>query len=307
MTQKKNIDDHYKSRTTHDLVSIIMPAYNGETFIKEAIDSVLCQNYKNIELIIVNDASTDTTATIVKEYLKLDSRVKYFYNRTNKGIAITSNKAIKKSSGRYIHFLDQDDLLMPNCIESLLSLFKQSPDDVKLIYGDIYLYYGKHKKKTINRLAPPIKKPSLFLQFLKNNPIVPCGCMVESEALRSVGMFDTNYKLDHDYNLWHRLIKKYNIRKINKAIAYYRIHEKQNSKDTKTLQIYKNKVLKEYVDGLNLDEFNPSEIDNTVLVLLQKKQKPFELVLKLLRFNQNRSFSDQRKRIIEKVTLLYDN
>ena len=92
-----------------NLVSIIMPSYNTANYISESINSVMNQTYKNWELIIVDDCSTDNTDEIVKKFLK-DKRIRYFKNNKNSGAAISRNKALREAKGRWIAFLDSDDL-----------------------------------------------------------------------------------------------------------------------------------------------------------------------------------------------------
>ena len=92
------------------MVSIITPAYNSEKFIAETILSVLAQSYQDWEMIIVDDGSTDRTSEIVSSFQEKDSRIKYFYNATNKGSAFSRNIALQKAQGEWIAFLDSDDL-----------------------------------------------------------------------------------------------------------------------------------------------------------------------------------------------------
>ena len=96
-----------------DLVSIIMPAYNAEKYIEEAIESVLKQTYRNWELIIVNDCSIDATEQIVKKYQEQDERIKFHSLTENQGVANARNTALQNAVGRYIAFLDSDDMWLP--------------------------------------------------------------------------------------------------------------------------------------------------------------------------------------------------
>ena len=95
------------------LVSIITPSYNSEKFISMTIDSVLRQTYRNWEMIIVDDASTDNTCTIIYDYCKKDNRIKLIRLKKNSGAAVARNRAIEKSKGKYIAFLDSDDIWLP--------------------------------------------------------------------------------------------------------------------------------------------------------------------------------------------------
>ena len=110
------------------LISIIIPVYNSENYLKKCIDSVLSQTYKDIEVIIVNDGSKDNSDKICKNYADQDSRIKY-YSQKNSGVSVTRNNGIKYSSGAYIAFLDSDDYIESNFCEIMLrELEKESSD-----------------------------------------------------------------------------------------------------------------------------------------------------------------------------------
>ena len=107
-----------------DLVSIIMPAYNAEKYIEEAIESVLKQTYRNWELIIVNDCSIDATEQIVKKYQEKDERIKFHSLTENHGVANARNTALQNAVGRYIAFLDSDDMWLPEKLEKQIGFMK---------------------------------------------------------------------------------------------------------------------------------------------------------------------------------------
>ena len=107
-----------------ELVSIIMPTYNCARFIRESIDSVLAQTYTNWELIIVDDSSTDNTAEMVANFN--DPRIHYLRNEQNEGAALTRNKALRAAKGRYIAFLDSDDLWHPDKLERQIAFMEQN-------------------------------------------------------------------------------------------------------------------------------------------------------------------------------------
>ena len=108
----------------NDLVSIIMPSYNTAPYISETIQSVLNQTYQNWELIVVDDCSTDNTDQVVA-YIK-DERIKYFKNEKNSGAAISRNRALRESKGRWIAFLDSDDLWMPEKLEKQIAFMESN-------------------------------------------------------------------------------------------------------------------------------------------------------------------------------------
>ena len=108
-----------------DLVSIVMPSYNTERFIKETIESVLAQSYSAWELIIVDDCSTDDTDDVVNQYLA-DERIRYIKNDTNSGAAVSRNRALREAKGKWIAFLDSDDLWEPDKLQKQISFMEEN-------------------------------------------------------------------------------------------------------------------------------------------------------------------------------------
>ena len=114
-----------------DKISIIIPAYNAEKFLKEALDSVLSQTYRNFEVIIIDDGSTDNTFNIMREYTNKFDMIKSFH-QDNQGQSATRNNALNHVSGDYIMFLDADDILVSNCLEKLLAAIKKDDADISI-------------------------------------------------------------------------------------------------------------------------------------------------------------------------------
>ena len=163
------------------LVSIIMPVYNGEKYIKEAIDSVINQTYKNWELIIVNDGSKDNTERIVKSYD--DKRIKYFYQE-NKGVSAARNRALEVAKGKYITFLDSDDYLPPNSIKAREEYLEKNPD-IDIVDGKAYVMDENLEK--IKRIYIPSYRGPLFpkIVLLSDEVYLTCFYMVRREIINS--------------------------------------------------------------------------------------------------------------------------
>lgn len=126
-----------------ELVSIIIPVYNSEKYLSKCLNSVIYQTYSNLEIIVINDGSTDNSESIVKEYLNNDDRIKYFEN-VNHGVSYTRNYGLSVATGKYITFLDSDDTIEENFIEKMLFCYKNN--DVQLVVCD----YTNRKKKSKN-------------------------------------------------------------------------------------------------------------------------------------------------------------
>lgn len=122
--QMKKLQMHKDGIKMDELVSVIMPSYNTALYIKETIQSVLNQTYKNWELFIVDDCSTDDTDHVVQQFLD-DKRIHYLKNEVNSGAAISRNRALREAKGRWIAFLDSDDLWMPDKLEKQICFMEK--------------------------------------------------------------------------------------------------------------------------------------------------------------------------------------
>lgn len=111
-------------------ISIIVPVYNAEAFLEECIESVLCQTYENLELLLVDDKSTDRSAAICKSYAKKDERIRFFSKSMRGGVSSARNFGLKNATGQYIMFLDADDQLTPDCAEVLLKYMIERQADI---------------------------------------------------------------------------------------------------------------------------------------------------------------------------------
>lgn len=140
-----------------NLVSIIMPAYNAEKYIKDAVDSVIKQTYTNWELIIIDDCSSDGTEKMIKKYQ--DRRIRYIKNKKNQGAVLSRNKGMRISSGRYVAFLDSDDMWEPRKLQRQLNLLQNkgyfmSYSGIKIVNenGNFIKYYNVPKQMNYNKL-----------------------------------------------------------------------------------------------------------------------------------------------------------
>jgi len=131
----------------NELISVIIPSYNSGKFLGEAIESVVNQTYKNIEIIVINDGSTDNTEEIVKKWQKKDRRIRYLKHKENRGLSVARNDGIRISKGDFISLLDADDFWMKDKLEKQMKKIKEGAD---IIYSDAILLdeAGKELGKT---------------------------------------------------------------------------------------------------------------------------------------------------------------
>ena len=197
------------------LVSIIMPSYNTAGFIEETIKSVLDQTYTNWELIIVDDCSTDNTDKIVKKYLS-DKRIKYLKNKKNSGAAFSRNYALREAKGKWIAFLDSDDLWNSNKLEKQIEFMKTNN------YEFTYTNYKEinEKSESLNTIVTGPKKINKTGFY---NYCYP-GCLTIMYDAEKVGLIQIeNLSKNNDYAMWLKVIKKAkNCYLLDEVLASYR-------------------------------------------------------------------------------------
>jgi len=203
------------------LISVILPVYNGEDFLDEAINSILNQIYRNFELIIINDSSTDSSESIILKYADIDKRIVPIRNESNKGLIFSLNKALTKAKGKYIARMDQDDISLPDRLKiqyNYLSLHH----DIDLCGSWIQVF-----SKDINYIHKyPVEDKEIKSKFLFENPIAHPSVMFRKKSIKKY----KNYKDIEDYATWllnsHRL--KYH--NIDRVLLNYRYHESNTCK-----------------------------------------------------------------------------
>ncbi|MCC8466949.1 glycosyltransferase family 2 protein [Photorhabdus bodei] len=205
-----------KNNSDEVIVSIIMPSYNSSMFIIQSIESVLKQTFPKWELIITDDCSTDNTFDLISQYASIDSRIKVFRNKDNLGAGVARNNSIKNANGRFIAFLDSDDMWHPTKLE------KQIPFMINKNCALSYSYYQKMDEngQLLSNISPPITTSSKKLLF--TNVI---GCLTAIYDTEKVGkLYMPSIRKRQDMALWIKIMdisgKAY---AIPETLAYYRI------------------------------------------------------------------------------------
>lgn len=209
------------------LVSIVIPVYNGRDYMRNAIDSALAQTYPNIEIIVVNDGSTDNTDEIANSY---GNRIRYFA-KENGGVATALNLAIENMRGEYFSWLSHDDVYLPEKIESQINILRNLNDKTTVIYGG-YKYINE-KGETLREIRlesnfslKDLNKP-LFALF--HEQLSGCTLLIHSSHFQRVGTFDTTLKTTQDYDLWFRILRKGNIYYDVNCYTLSRTHSEQSA------------------------------------------------------------------------------
>lgn len=202
------------------MVSIIIPVYNGEHYIAEAIDSLLKQTYDKIEIIVVDDGSEDNTARIVKSF----RHVRYIHQE-NRGVSASRNLGMSIARGDYIAFLDADDLYTPEKVEKQVDVLINSPD-VDVVYND-GIEVDKNKK-TLNILKSEyvFENRADFVAFLLFRQIVPvpASIMIRKKCINENVFYSSEYVQAEDYDFILRLAERYKFKYIPETLYIYRRH-----------------------------------------------------------------------------------
>ena len=197
----------------NELVSIIMPSYNTADYIGETIESVLAQTYLNWELIIVDDCSTDNTDSVVAKFA--DARIRYLKNECNSGAAIARNRALREAKGRWIAFLDSDDLWHPEKLERQVAFMQQND------YYFSYTNYSEIDEKS-QPLGVLVTGPK---HITKSGMYAYCwpGCLTVMYDASAVGLIQiADIKKNNDYAMWLQVASKVDCYLLDAELGQYR-------------------------------------------------------------------------------------
>ena len=213
-------------------VSVITPTYNQAQYIAESIQSALAQTFKDFELIVVDDGSTDSTREIVDSYQ--DHRIRYIYQE-NRGVSAAINTGIKSSTGEYIVLLASDDMWLPQNLELQVNLLDSRPD-IALGMSDMYVF-NSETGVTFRRMWQDV--PAGYLRELQDGTRVPLKeffswgitlfaivtTVMRRTVFDEVGYFDESLPCCEDYDMFVRMLQRFSIGIINEPLVRYRVHE----------------------------------------------------------------------------------
>lgn len=209
----------------NELVSIITPVYNAEKYLRQTIESVQNQTYKNYEMILVDDKSTDNSLEIIKQYAKKNNKIKYYALEQNSGTAVARNIALNMSKGRFIAYLDADDKWKKDKLE------KQIKYMVENNYYFTCTDYEKIKENG-NSLKKIIKMPNEinYKLYIRNTIIQTVGVMVDTKYINKNLLEMPNLRRRQDAATWCQILKAgYNCYRVPEVLCYYRSYNKSLS------------------------------------------------------------------------------
>ena len=246
-----------------------MPVYNTEKYVWEAIESILSQNFKDFEFIIIDDCSTDRSYEICEEYSKKDERIKLFRNEKNMWISFTRNKLISLSATNYIATQDSDDISLKNRLELCFDFLENNPDYWVVSWDNIIInetseiiWYRKYSDNIKNII-------------LKKSPISQPSCMFRKDIFEKLWWYDKQLNYWEDYDLWLKMYaNRFKIKNLSENLIKYRLHQTQ-SKSLKLKQTIKNTLF------------------------IQKRA--------VSKYGVQKSFSDKIYHLLEKILLILPN
>ena len=225
------------------MVSIVLPVYNGGKYLKEAIDIILSQTYRNIELVVVNDCSTDKSLCIIKEYMEKDDRVKLVNNETNQKLPKSLNIGFEHCRGDYYTWTSDDNIMKPNAINRMLEVMKK--EDADLVFS---------RCETINAEGKKIGESELYknLDEIYYNNIVLASFLYKKEVHEKLHGYDTTKFLVEDYDFWLRAYQKFKFVYIPEILYKIRFHGKNlGVKHLEEVKLKKIELLKENIRYVN--------------------------------------------------------
>jgi len=232
--------------------SVVIPAYNSEHFLAETVHSVLNQTVDDWELVIVNDGSTDRTSEIAEQLASCDKRIQVFH-QSNTGLSGARNAGYNAANTltRYICFLDSDDVLEPDALETLSAVLEEQPDKVgahglalaidkqnnKILPGELEARFRNRKAVVEGKLVNwPIDKPTTFACEVFSNYIpTPGALLIRGTAMEKAKLFDEHLNGCADWDQWIRVCRIGDIAFVNRVLLQYRLHGDNMSGNTKLM------------------------------------------------------------------------
>jgi glycosyltransferase involved in cell wall biosynthesis len=214
--------------------SIIIPLYNKAPYIRKALETVCAQTYRDYEIIVVNDGSTDDSAVVAESYLQHAEGICYtIISQDNAGVAAARNRGVKHASGQYMAFLDADDWWEPDYLARMAELIADYPQAG--VYGCNYVYYKPGKTRVaLNIPTGYINYPKAYYQG-SAMPIWTGATIMPKTVLEEMGGFPLGIKLGEDFLLWAKTALHYKVAFLNEPLAYYNNDVPANMRATRNL------------------------------------------------------------------------
>ena len=211
------------------LVSVVLPVYNAQRYLRPAIESVLAQTYRHFELVLVDDGSTDDSVAICEEYVRADSRVRLLRNQGNLGIVQTRNRAFAEAdpASAYFAVFDSDDICLPGRLQMQVDFLEAHPDHA--VVGGHTLVIGEDGGE-LGARRYPATYAEIVRVITRFSPIAQPTAMIRRTALEAVGAYREEFPRCHDYDLWLRMASRFKISNVDEFTLKYRISRTQGKR-----------------------------------------------------------------------------
>jgi|ERR1035437_934679 Glycosyltransferases, probably involved in cell wall biogenesis len=239
-----------QEKTKQPLVSIIVITYNSSKFVLETLESAKAQTYRNIELIVTDDNSTDETVDICKKWIDENAvqfvRATLVLSKSNTGIPANINRGVNLAKGFWIKCIAGDDVLAEDCIAELIYYINTQQEDIQILYSDLIRFYGNSIKNIEIKKFENAKFCSRestaddqYQILLRSNRVSAATIIIRRDLLLSVNGFDERFNLLEDWPLWVKITYAgYKIYYLDKPLVYYRLHENNLSMSTNQNYLY---------------------------------------------------------------------
>lgn len=284
-------------------ITVLMPVYNAEKYLRAAIDSILNQTFKDFEFLIINDASTDNSKKIILSYD--DKRIRYFENMKNLGRPKTSNKGLSLAKADYVARMDADDVSLPDRLKKQFEIMEKD-NKVGLVASWIAIIDENDNNKSYWRTDRKTNSPEeIFYRLFFENCLANSSVLFEKDIVLKIGGYNESFERAQDYELWSRLAKLTKIVKIRKIEVKYREYTQNTTSEVINQQcLNEQKVFLKNVDDLLTEKINPDTLlsikyNNSASMV--KKNKLFDI---LSAFNKiNRQLIASAPRFLDKKKL----
>ena len=222
--------------------SVIIPLYNKAPYVRKALETVCAQTYRDYEIIVINDGSTDNSAIIAEEYLNGVEGISYkILSQPNAGVSAARNNGVAQASGDYIAFLDADDWWEPTYLERMVQLIKEYPEAG--LYACNYVYYKPGKTHVaLNIPTGYINYPKAYYES-GAMPVWTGATMMPREVFDEMGGFPLGVKLGEDFLLWAKIAMQYKVAFLNEALAWYNNDVPATLRATRNLHVPEHHML----------------------------------------------------------------
>ena len=234
-------------------VSVVIPAYNNAVYTAETVESVLAQTYRDFELIVVDDGSTDHTRAAMTVYA---DRIQYIY-KENGGACSARNAGLERARGEFVACLDCDDLWLPEHLERSVAVL-EAQQDLSMVFGPSYLIDGEGREIGVTNYKFDLDQA--YVDLLRENFIVANTVVMRRVFLEQVGPFDERIFIPADWDLWLRLARRFPIGYINVPSAQYRMVSNYTLRHVEQYVEETQYVLAKHLDGDTIDSIRRRKI-----------------------------------------------